>query len=98
MIEGCRHLNQPLQERLVRLLRTKPDSFPRLMRCEKLTRIVQPQAFSKRSLAPIKFHASEAPSVQYDLHLPAMLFASTVPTCATIPALSGSIAVRQGGP
>ena len=50
------HLDQPLQERFLRLGRPQPHAFPSLMRGKKLARIVQSQAFCQSAFAPIEFH------------------------------------------
>src|SRR5260370_40199626 len=55
-MERRRHLYKPLQECLLRLRRPQPYALPHLMCGKELARFVEPQAFRKRSLAPIEFH------------------------------------------
>src|ERR1700733_13783944 len=55
MVEGRCHLNQPLQEHLLRLLRAQPHRFPRLMSRKVLPRIIESKAVSKRALGPVEF-------------------------------------------
>src|SRR4029077_19590441 len=59
-----RHLYQPLQECLLGFWRREPHAFPCLMSGEEFARFVEPQAFRKRSLAPIEFHD---PATQFKL-------------------------------
>jgi BlaI family transcriptional regulator, penicillinase repressor len=55
----CRcDLNECLEKRFFRFLTSQPDSFPMLMRIEKLLVAVTPQPFSKGSATPIKSHRS----------------------------------------
>lgn len=50
------HLNQPLHEHLLRLLRPQPHAFPCLMSGKELACMIESQAFSKGALGPIEFH------------------------------------------
>src|ERR1700733_6700684 len=53
----CRsHLDEPLQERLLRLGRPQPHAFPGLMCGKELARIVQSQPFRQGAFAPIECH------------------------------------------
>src|SRR5258708_25908290 len=67
-MERRRHLYKPLQECLLRLRRPQPYALPHLMCGKELARLVEPQAFRKRSLAPIEFHDLQ-PKVQPSMRL-----------------------------
>src|SRR5271154_1172295 len=55
-MERGSHLNQPLQEHLLRLLRLQPDALPCLVCCKELPCLIESQAFSRCTLDPIKPH------------------------------------------
>jgi hypothetical protein len=57
MKRSC-YLNQPLQERLIRLMRFQPYNFPRFMRREVFASVVTTQAFRKCALSPVELHLS----------------------------------------
>ena len=59
MVKGGCHLNQSLQERLLRLRTLQPDAFPVLVRQEKLLAPVASQAFRKCAATPVERHGSQ---------------------------------------
>ena len=61
MMERCGNLNQPLQERLVRLLRLQPHALPRLMCSEELAGFVPSQTLGKIALRPVKIDQRRSP-------------------------------------
>jgi len=58
MVECRRQLNHCLQEALLRLSQSAPDVFPMLVSLEELASPVAGEAQRKRSLIPVKRHAS----------------------------------------
>ena len=56
MMERRAYLDQPLQERLLRLGRPQPHAFPGFVRGKELARLVQSQAFRQSAFGPIEFH------------------------------------------
>lgn len=55
MMEGCRDLNQRLEEALLRFTQCEPHTFPVLVSLEKLLRAIAVEADREGADGPIEF-------------------------------------------